>query len=99
MKTAGVLSVVVATWQATAGNFQTVFGTMPESVGMVLWGVSLLALAGAVRHRSAKGVPQSNETPVAKTARSARPRAGMLETVTARFLSRHSSDSECAVVR
>ena len=99
MKTAGVLSVVVATWQATAGNFQTMFGTMPESVGMVLWGVSLLTLAGAVRHRSAKGVRQRHEAPVAKAARSARPRAGMLETVTARLMGRHSSDSECAVVR
>ena len=54
MRTVGVFSAIIATWQATAINVQTIFGAMPESMGMLLWGVCLLTLAGAARHRSSK---------------------------------------------
>src|SRR5688572_7799345 len=98
MKTVGVFSAIIATWQASAIDFQAMFGTMPESVGMLLWGVSLLALAGAVRHRRATDVHQGDETTSALTTPPARS-PGMLKSATVRFINRHSSDPECALVR
>lgn len=60
MKTVGMFTALLATWHATANaSVEGTLGAMPESVGMVVWGVSLLALAAAARHVSTKRTPAS----------------------------------------